>query len=77
MGLFGRKKKDNKDAELDKESQSSNAPSSQISNSLIESKTSATSKSGKDKKSKKKDQDHIYRDSVVTNAYESSLPGYM
>ena len=48
----------------------------------MESKTSTASnsdktKSGKPNKSSKKNKDHEYRDSVVTSAYESSLPGIM
>ena len=44
---------------------------------MIESKTSTASENQKSKKSSKKNKDHEYRDSVVTNAYESSLPGIM
>ena len=44
---------------------------------MIESKTSTASENPKSKKSSKKTKDHEYRDSVVTNAYESSLPGIM
>ena len=71
MGLFGKKKKD--DIDPIGASQHSGEPSAQTSE-LTESKVSTTSTKSKKKGTK---EDAIYRDSVVTNAYESSLPTIM